>query len=103
MASVRTNDNNTKNMYNSCMYEGENYFDTRNTRKQAISKKDPQKVKWHSRHSDRTPSPSSEEEEQDQDNDIDAATKSVSMEHEGKKAKVKGANKRDRKILKCSY
>jgi hypothetical protein len=88
------------------MYEGENYFDTRNTRKHSNCKKDPQKVKWQSRHSDRTPSPSSEEEEQEQDNDSDdiaPVTKSVSMEHAGKKTKVKGANKRDRKILKCSY
>jgi hypothetical protein len=86
------------------MYEGENYFDTRNTRKHANCKNDPQKVKWQSRQSDRTPSPSSEEHEQDNDSDdIASVTKSVSMEHAGKKAIVKGTNKRDRKILKCSY
>jgi hypothetical protein len=54
MASVRTNDNNTKgikgNVFDSCNYEGEYCFDTRNTRKQVNGKKDPQKVKWQARH-----------------------------------------------------
>ncbi len=47
MASVCTNDNNTKsNVFEFCKYEGENYFDTRNTRKYANKTVDPQKLKW---------------------------------------------------------
>jgi hypothetical protein len=54
MASVRSIDNNTKgiksSVFDSCNYEGEHYADTRNTRKQVNTKKDPQKVKWQARH-----------------------------------------------------
>ena len=51
MASIRFIDNNTKSsVFDNCSYEGENYSDTRNTRKYINSKKDPQKVKWQAQH-----------------------------------------------------
>ncbi len=53
MASVTSIDNNTKGFkgqsFDSFNYDGENFSDTRNTRKQVNGKKDPQKAKWESR------------------------------------------------------
>ncbi len=53
MASVTSIDNNTKGfkgqLFDGFNYEGENFFDTRNTRKQVNGKKDPQKAKWEAR------------------------------------------------------
>jgi hypothetical protein len=49
MASVLTIDNNTKGNFDSFNYDGDNFSDTRNTRKQVNGKKDPQKAKWEAR------------------------------------------------------
>ena len=69
MASVRTNDNNTKGfkgeVFDSCNFEGEHSFDTRNTRKQVKGKKDRQKAKWQAKQDYWQPEPKDSVESDD--------------------------------------
>jgi hypothetical protein len=107
MASVSTNDNNIKGfkgeVFDSCNFEGEHCFDTRNTRKQVNAKKDRQKVKWQAKHDYWQPDTNSDDDEEPSNGvqltEHDKKTYTRDFHRwvvtNDKKAVIKGAKKRE--------
>lgn len=110
MASISSIDNNTNGNFDSFAFEGENYNDTRNTRKYNLAGKDREKAKWQAKKALKTPEPSSDDEDSDGPADkAPASTRSFKQDFQrwvvlqDKKVVAKGAKKRERALLNaCS-